>query len=54
VPGVVAAASARQREVIGEALRLALDGDGQRRIARKLQRPPGDRPRVAASGAPAR
>src|SRR5450631_1280250 len=28
-------------EVIGEALRLAVDGDGHRRIARKLQRPPG-------------
>jgi len=28
-------------EVIGEALRLALDGDGHRRIASKLDRPPG-------------
>jgi transposase-like protein len=28
-------------EVIGEALRLAVDGDGHRRIAGKLQRPPG-------------
>jgi transposase-like protein len=28
-------------EVIGEALRLAVDGDGHRRIARKLDRPPG-------------
>jgi len=28
-------------EVIGEALRLAVDGDGHRRIARVLDRPPG-------------
>jgi hypothetical protein len=28
-------------EVIGEALRLALDGDGHRRIARQLDRPRG-------------
>jgi transposase-like protein len=28
-------------DVIGEALRLAVDGDGHRRIARKLDRPPG-------------
>jgi len=27
--------------VIGEALRLAVDGDGHRRIAGKLDRPPG-------------
>ena len=27
-------------EVIGEALRLAVDGDGHRRIARQLDRPP--------------